>query len=331
MKHPQKNITKRVAVVGCKETTQDLIIGLEKKGFEIDHCITISPEKGKQQQVAGYTDLRPFCLKKSIPVTIVETYSLKESTDRERIQKLDLDMLLVMGWQRLIPEWFLNTLSVGAFGMHGSSKPLPHGRGRSPINWSLIQGKEKFYTHLFQYKPGVDDGNIVGVQTFGINKFDSCLTLHFKNLISMIRLCVKHIPPLLEGNAKKTPQPQEGASYYPKRTAEDGLIYWNESTENIYNLIRAVTRPFPGAFTYLENNKNKKILIWSAQPFDFVIHYKAEPGEIVEVFCNNMYVVKTKDGALLITESEGEKFTSTNIGKNFGTLNTPKKQWDLPK
>ena len=80
--------------------------------------------------------------------------------------------------------------------MHGSSKPLPHGRGRSPMNWSLVQNKDCFYTHLFRYRPGVDDGEIAAVQIFDITPFDTCLTLHYKNTLSMIGLLEKALPSL---------------------------------------------------------------------------------------------------------------------------------------
>lgn len=333
MKHPTKNMTKKVAVAGCKHTTKDLILGLERHGFNIDHCITINPKKAKEQKVAGYMDLRPFLEEKSIPYTVVNTYSLKDDKDKEVLLSLNLDILLVMGWQRLIPDWFLESLGIGAFGMHGSGKPLPHGRGRSPLNWSLIQGKNIFYTHLFQYKPSVDDGPIVGVQTFDINPYDTCLTLHFKNTISMIGLCVKYLPRLIDGSAKLAPQPKGNATYYPKRSEEDGLIYWEDSTKDIYNLIRAVTKPFPGAFSYLNDDLNKKIYIWAAQPFDTKLNYKnSRPGEIVDMFYNGMFAVKTNDSIMLVTESEGRNFTTKDIGKFLGHLNKPRKHWkDLPQ
>jgi len=158
MKHHGRDTGKRVAVVGCKHTTLELIVGLEQRCFTVDHSITISPQQGAHHKVAGYLDLRPFLTEKGIPFTIAEQYSLNSQEDRDAILSLNLDVLLVMGWQRLIPAWLLDRLSIGAFGMHGSSKPLPHGRGRSPMNWSLVQNKDRFYTHLFRYRPGVDDG-----------------------------------------------------------------------------------------------------------------------------------------------------------------------------
>lgn len=333
MKHPAKNITKKVAVMGCKHTTMDLILGLERFGFRTDHCITISQKKAQEQKVAGYMDITPLLEKKSIPFTVANAYSLNNEKDKEALLSLNLDMALVMGWQRLLPDWFLRGLSIGAFGMHGSSKPLPFGRGRSPMNWSLIQGKKLFYTHLFKYEPGVDNGPVVDVQTFDINSFDTCLTLHFKNTISMTRLCARNLPKLMDGSAKMTLQSDKGATYYPKRSEEDGIIYWDDSTEKIYNLVRAVTKPFPGAFSYIDNNPKKKVRIWSTQPFDKKIAYNSsKPGEIVEVFYNGMFVVKTGDNSLLVAESEGHNFTANDIGRMLGSLNVPRKKWEnLPK
>jgi methionyl-tRNA formyltransferase len=323
---------KRIGVAGCKHTTMDFIVGLQRHGIAIDHCITISPEKGESQEVAGYYDLRPFLDQIGVPHTVARNYSLKSDEDQSRLLALGLDILLVMGWQRLIPDWFLSALSIGAFGMHGSSKPLPHGRGRSPMNWSLIQGKDIFYTHLFQYMPGVDDGPVVGVQMFDITPWDDCHTLHFKNTISMIQLCARHLPDLLTGRARLTPQPKDEATYYPKREAEDGLIYWNDSTADIYNLIRAVTRPFPGAFTYLDNQPERKMFVWRAIPFDTKLTWSsAQPGEIVQAFYDGSFVVKTGDSSLLVLEGEGVSIASEDIGRIFGTLGTPRKTWsNLP-
>lgn len=329
MKHPTKNITRKVAVVGCKHTTKDLILGLEREGLPIDHCVTIDPPKGREQKVAGYLDLRPFLDEKGILYTIARKYNLKCSEDQETLLGLKLDMLLVMGWQRLIPDWWLTQLSIGAFGMHGSSRPLPHGRGRSPMNWALIQNKKIFYTYLFQYQPGVDNGPVVGVKKFDITPHDTCFTLHLKNTVSMVKLCTKYLPALLDGTVILTPQSQEGVSYFPKRNPEDGIIYWEDSTEAIHNLIRAVTKPFSGAFSYLDDNPNQRVFLWRAIPFDTHLTWEdAKPGEIVEVFFDGTFVVQTGDSSLLVLESEGVTLTSKDVGRRFGHLGQPRKVWE---
>jgi len=323
---------KKIAVVGCKHTTMDLVIGLERFGAKVSHCLSISPKKGEEQKVAGYHDLRPFLKERGIPYTLAKTYSLKSEKDKDALLGLGLDLLLVMGWQRLLPDWLLESLSIGAFGMHGSSKPLPHGRGRSPMNWSLIQGKDTFYTHLFKYMPGVDDGPVVAVQQFDITPFDDCHTMHFKNTTAMIQLCRDNLAALVGGTATLTPQPTEGATYYPKRSAEDGIIYWSDPTEDIYNLIRAVAKPFPGAFCYLDDDAGQKLMVWRAVPFDTrIIWPDAKPGEIVQVFYDGTFIVKTGDASLLVLESEGLAISHRDTGRVLGHIGQERKVWeDLP-
>ena len=133
---------KKISVIGCKHTTKDFILGLKRYGISVDHCITIDNKKGIEQKVAGYYDLSEFLQKERIPFTVVPSYDLKGSECKKVIKSLKIDLLLVIGWQRLIPNWFLDSLSVGAYGMHGSSKPLPYGRGRSPMNWSILEGRK---------------------------------------------------------------------------------------------------------------------------------------------------------------------------------------------
>lgn len=320
----------KLAIAGCKHTTKELIEGLLRLQFRIDCVITISPEKALDQQVAGYYDLRPFLTENSIPFIVATKYSLLSDADQQSILPLEIDVLLVMGWQRLIPEWFLSNLSVGAFGMHGSNKPLPHGRGRSPLNWSLLLGKNIFFTHLFRYKPGVDDGDIVGYQTFDITPWDDCLTLHLKNLLAMLSLCEKYLPDILLKKVSTFPQKNTAPSYFPKRSEEDGVINWELSSKDIHNLIRSVTQPFPGAFTFLHTEDSiPKITIWEAIPFDTHLNwYHANAGEILFVFEQKMFLVKTGDTTLLVKKYDGYHITSADIGKVFHNNGIQFKKWD---
>jgi len=119
----------------------------------------------------------------------------------------------------------------------------------------------------------------------------------------MNRLLRMYLPRLISGSAILHPQGDGEPTYYPKRTPEDGIIDWNKGTLEINNLIRAVTKPFPGAFSFLDG---EKVMIWRAQPFDERLRYDDhKPGQILEVFTNGNFLVKTGDSTLLITESEG--------------------------
>jgi methionyl-tRNA formyltransferase len=295
-----EKISAKIAFAGCKNTTLECMRQFWEDGFPIDYLITIKPDLGKKHLVSGYIDLTSFAMKNKISIYYANTYSMLNETDEQVINKLKIDLLFVIGWQRLIPKWLLDTLSIGAFGMHGSSEPLPKGRGRSPLNWSLIEDKKRFITNLFKYNEDVDAGEIVGSIEFDINPYDTCETLHFKNRIAMNRLLKIYLPKLLDGSVKLIKQGNGEPTYYPKRNPEDGIINWKNKTGDIYNLIRAVTRPFPGAFSFI--NK-QQVLIWKSQPFDEKIRYdESIPGEILEVFMNGNFLVKTGDSTILITD-----------------------------
>lgn len=322
----------RIGVAGCKNTTREFIVGLKRRGIRVTHLVTIDPEMALRNQVAGYMDLRPFAGELGLNCLLAHRYDLKSDQDRELLTALNLDILFVVGWQRLIPDWWLQQLRCGAYGMHGSNKPLPHGRGRSPMNWSLIQGKRMFFTHLFQYKAGVDDGDIAGCQVFDITPFDTCHTLHIKNMLAMIRLCERHLPDILSGRCRLMPQANEEVSYYPKRTREDGMIYWSDSASDIYNLVRAVTHPFHGAITYLQDDPGQEYVLWRVIPFDsHLLWPDARTGEIVEVFHDGSVIVRVGDTSVMVLEFDGPRLTDAHLGLRFGHLGRPRKKWpDLP-
>ncbi len=287
---------------GCKNTTLECMKAVLEMGKKIDLLITISPELAKKNSVAGYYDLSGFVRKNNIEVYISDSYNLKSDVDKKNLQDRKFDLMLVIGWQRLVPEWMLANIKIGSFGMHGSSRALPYGRGRSPMNWSLIQNKNMFITNLFRYNKDIDAGDIIDSVIFDINPFDTAQTLHYKNTLSMIKILRDNLDKMLKNEFTLSPQLNIRPSFYPKRTAEDGIIFWNRDTLEIYNLIRAVTEPFHGAFTF---SGDAKILIWKAYPFDTRLFDPAiEPGTVIEKFMNGDFIVKTGSDSMIITEYE---------------------------
>ncbi|OGU65815.1 MAG: hypothetical protein A2W30_06500 [Ignavibacteria bacterium RBG_16_36_9] len=300
---------------GCKNTTLECMKAVLDMGAKIDLLITISPDTAKKNMVAGYHDLRHFAEENKIRTYVTGSYSLKSETDIKNLNENDFNLMLVIGWQRLIPEWLLSKLKIGAFGMHGSSRSLPYGRGRSPMNWSIIQNKNMFITNLFRYNKDVDAGEVIDSVIFDINPFDTAQTLHYKNTLAMIKILRNNLHNMLENKLHLKPQLNIEPSYYPKRTAEDGIIFWDRDTVEIYNLIRAVTRPFHGAFTFHED---KKIMIWKAFPFDTrLFDPEIEPGTVLETFLNGDFVVKTGSDTLIITDYETIGFDKIEKGMKF--------------
>ncbi len=291
---------KKIVMCGCLEAGWESVKGLLENGISFAYFVLITKEKAQEQQVAGYKDFADLANQYNIPIYYVEKYSMKSPRDIAFFQEHQFDLLVQGGWQRLFPDEILQTLSIGAIGVHGSSEFLPKGRGRSPINWSLIEGKKRFIMHYFIIKEGVDDGDVFHYEIFDINEWDTCKTIYYKNAIITQQIMLRFIPKLLKGELITYPQLGE-PTYYPKRTPEDGRIDWEKTVFEIYNFIRALTKPYPGAFTFVEN---EKLMIWQAQPFDTKITYPyAEIGQIVEVFANGDFIVNCNSGLLLVTAS----------------------------
>lgn len=298
--------TNTIVLFGCKSTTKFILESLLLLNFDIQ-LVTIDREKGKSQKVADYTSLKEFCNEKGVEVYTCQKYSLKSDDDFDFFAGRKFRIGFVVGWQRLIPENILDTFSIGVFGMHGSAMNLPKGRGRSPMNWSIIEGREVFYTNLFKYSSGADDGDVLDTFKFQIRSHDTAETMHFKNTLAMKFLIEKNIDILLSSNFKLAKQPPLQPSYYPKRDEYDSLIDWDDDIVNIERLIRAVARPFNGAYSFV--NDKDRISIYRANIFDFQEFGfdDLRPGEIVAVFDNGKFLVKSFGGILLVHEYETEK------------------------
>lgn len=313
----------KIAVAGSKTTTFECIRALIADGFEIDLLVTLTPEQAQKSSVAGYMDLRPFAEEHGIRVYHPEKYSLKAEADEQVLTGERIDVLLVIGWQRLIPAWWLEALTRGAFGMHGSPEPLPRGRGRSPLNWSLLEDRTSFMTHLFRYDAGVDSGAVVGMQKFEITEWDDPDTLHMKNRMAMNRLLKRYLPDIVAGTARYQPQSDDiEPTYYLKRTAEDGRIVWDDmSMRRLFSHVRCQTHPFPGAFSHLDGS-SERFKIWRAHPFDgHLIFYGELPGTVVEVFYDGSFLVAVWDGSVRVAEYTSPSGRPPTVGQRF--LNEP--------
>jgi methionyl-tRNA formyltransferase len=302
----------KIVICGCTEAGFETLEFLLEQNITISYIVSLDDEQAKKWNVSGYCSFDKLSKKYNIPIYYPKSYSLKEKEDLDFFQHHSFDLLILGGWQRLIPDDVLSTLKIGGVGVHGSSEMLPKGRGRSPVNWSLIEGKNKYILQLFLMTPGIDDGDILDFQTFDINKWDTCRTLYYKISIVQKQKLLELIPKLIKNKFNRIPQTGE-PTFYPKRTPDDGLINWNQTSEKLYDFIRAITKPYPGAFSYIDD---KKILIWKSQPFDnHIIYDQNRTGEIVEKFSSGDFIVKCNKGTLLITEydgtlSVGETFTS---------------------
>ncbi len=286
---------------GCHEAGWHKIKAHLESGLTFKYFVTLSPARAEKAKVSGYRRFDDLAQHFDVPVYYAQSYNLKHPTDQAFFAQQQFDILVQGGWQRLFPEAILDALRIGALGVHGSADFLPKGRGRSPLNWSLIEDKKRFIMSLFLITPGIDDGDVVDFEMFDITPFDTIRTLYYKYAIVTQRMEERTIPQLLNGTAKRYPQTGT-PTHYPKRGPEDGAIDWETmDVWAIHNFIRAQTRPYPGAFATLDG---RVFTIWGAQVFDTRITYPDLPyGAVVEAFDHHV-VVKCRGGLLLVTDYE---------------------------
>ncbi len=167
------------------------------------------------------------------------------------------DALFSFYYRSLLCQEILDIPTKGSYNLHGSL--LPKFRGRAPVNWALIKGEKETGVTLHKMVTKADAGEILAQKKIGILEEDTALTL-FKKLVPLTEeLLLETVPLIAQGKIIPKPQDPTQATKFGGRKPEDGKINWNSSSQEIYNLIRAVTHPYPGAFTFF---KGKKILVW---------------------------------------------------------------------
>ncbi len=304
-----------VVVFGVKDTSENIIEFIQSEICKVDLVITIAPKVLEHNQVSGFKGLSFLTDKFGIPVFEADSYFLNDEKTTEFMNSNTFGIGIVMGWQRLIPREVLDKFNPGIFGFHGNCGYLPFGRGRSPLNWSIILGDSRFNLNLFKYDEKADSPNVFATEMFQINEHDDIRTAQYKNMMCSKNLIRKLLTTYLEkGTVEIRTDSKDFDSWYNKRTAKDGKIDFTDRTRNIYNLIRGVAAPFPGAFCYagVEDDAHK-VTVWQAHPFDEMMDLSAfAPGEIVDIFDGKL-VVRTVDGSLLIDKYECQTQLSKKV------------------
>jgi len=175
------------------------------------------------------------------------------------VAKLRPDVLLVAGWYYMVPSSLRSVAPLGAIGLHGSL--LPKYRGGAPLVWAIMNGEREAGLTLFHLEDVADAGDIIGQEKFPIGPDDTIADALARTDQAAERLLKRYLPLLAENRAPRIPQNHADATKFPQRKPEDGQIDWSKSPEETRNFIRAQTRPYPGAFTYIQG---KKVTIWDA-------------------------------------------------------------------
>lgn len=238
-------------------------------------------------------------------IDLIEVHSrdFSNQSDFVMIENCKIDLLIVLGWRRLIPQNVLDLVKIGTIGNHGSSEGITLGRGRSPQNWALILNKSEFEISIFWVSDGIDDGPEIDSRRFELNQMDDIRTSYLKCAIfvcEMICLILSDEELLNQKTGKMALKNQTNSPrYLPKRNPEDGYIDWNKSGIEIYNLVRGIKYPFPGARTI--DSLGRQLVIHSGNVLDCVRLDGHCNGFVEKTLYDGSSMVCIETGYFLIT------------------------------
>ncbi|HEU0245723.1 MAG TPA: methionyl-tRNA formyltransferase [Gaiellaceae bacterium] len=242
--------------------------------------------------------------------TLHETLDVNAETTLDEVRGLDPELIFVVGWSQLVRDPFIALAREGVFGMHPTL--LPRHRGRAPIPWAILSGLARTGVTLFEIVDATaDSGAIVGQAVVDIAPDETATTL-FERLAEVhVELVREYVPQLIARTAPRIRQDPGRASTWPKRVPADGIIDWDTRAPYLYDWVRAQTRPYPGAFTYVGD---EKVVVWSARPVELA--ESAPSGTIVAIRPDGP-VVACGEGGLLLEDVETQA-PELEVGARLG-------------
>ncbi|HAG10970.1 MAG TPA: hypothetical protein DCK76_06220 [Desulfotomaculum sp.] len=249
------NTDPRLVCVGANLESKVILEGLIDIKANIVSLVTVPVEKSNN--ISDYVDLHPICSEADI--NIIDTIDINDHITIQQIRLLKPDYIFTLGWSQLFGEQILAIPEKYVVGSHPSL--LPEGRGRAPIPWTILQGLKQSGVTLFRMDNKIDTGPVLVQNMFDIPDAAYAMDVYFlatQNLRSAF--CELYVK-LKSGQAVEVLQDTTKASYRAKRVPSDGHIDFNHSATDIEKLVRAVSKPFPGAYVY---HKGNNIYIWKA-------------------------------------------------------------------
>ncbi len=297
---------KNTVFIGSVISSRIALETLIEQGIRIDLVCSLDEEAAGN--VSDYYPLHRIAEKFQLPCMKFRKINAEDVI--QRIRAAEPDFIFVIGLSQIITSEILNMAKEYVIGFHPT--PLPKYRGRAALPWMILMGEKKLKVTLLKLDEGMDSGDIICQYPYEIEDSDYAADVYDKVCEAMRQALIQCLPTVYDGSAKFLPQKEEEATYLLIRRPEDGRIEWKQSAEEIARLVRAASRPYPGAFT---NYQDEKLVIWKAHALENW-KYTGLPGQIAWLNDIGEIGVVTGEGMLVITEYEyqGKKLT---VGHKF--------------
>jgi methionyl-tRNA formyltransferase len=283
-----------VVLVGSVHEARPVFDALRDSDLaELSGVVTHTAERGRQ--LAGAIPLAGPA--RAAGVRVIRTEDANAAPVVGAVRRLRPDLLVVVGWNRLIGPELLALPRRGCVGFHASL--LPHNRGHAPINWAILRGETTTGNTMMLLDAGVDTGEIIAQTVIPIGPDDTCRTVYDAVGASGARMLTSHLAAILDGSVGRRPQPHIDEAVLPRRTPDMGIIDWRLPAPVVHDWVRALTAPYPGAFASVDG---ERAMVWATEapapghrsPSD------RPPGAVVAVEGDGIRVA-VGDGDILVT------------------------------
>ncbi|MEO1011786.1 MAG: formyltransferase family protein [Bacteroidota bacterium] len=278
----------KICCIGSNLESRESLHFLIGNGCKIHTLITLP--KGENKHVSDYCDLHDFCNEHGI--NVVDTKNVNSPETVEEVKSIEPDYLFTLGWSQIFKEDFINCFSKFIVGTHPSK--LPYGRGRAPLPWTILEDQKTSAVSFFKIDSGVDTGKLIFQKDFEIPERTYVKDLYAKVGEELGNGFLEIYERIASGEKiSSRPQDEKGVTVRGKRSPTDGFIHFDQTTTAVDRLIRAVGKPYPGAYCYY---KDHKIIFWEVDLDQEGSHFGSR-GQILKKN-NNGILVRFADGNL---------------------------------
>lgn len=275
----------RIVLAGSVSSSRLTLEALVRHRANVVGALELRPDN--PNAVSGFSRLDDVAESAGIPCVGFQNINAPDIV--EQVRRWQPDLLFVVGLSQLVKTELLSVPKLACVGFHPTY--LPRGRGRAPIAWLVLDATPGAAT-FFVMDEGADSGPILVQEPFDVRPTDDAADVTRATEAAIVRALDRWLPKLLSGEWNPQPQDEALATYNAKRAPEDGWIDWTKPASEIHALVRAATRPHPGAYTY---HKDRKLIVWRAE-------------------VETSYPIRGVIGRVLLTEAERGALVQTGNG-----------------
>lgn len=286
----------RGVVVGAVESTRVAIEAFSRSDWELTLVVTLPHEASGRH--SDYVDLAPAASR--VGAQLLQTRQINNADTIRAIRAVRPDFIFVIGWSQICGAEFCAIAPGRTIGYHPAA--VPRLRGRAVIPWTILLDEKITAGSLFWLDEGVDSGPLLAQHFFHVAPDECASSLYIKHMDVLARMLDEALASIATGSPPRKVQDERCATYSTKRTREDGLIDWRAPAVVIERLVRAVGRPYPGAFA---EARDRRITVWRSSLCSRGPAFHALPGQIVDIEGRSI-VIQTGDGLLRLEDWEAD-------------------------